>query len=265
MSILDLDLKAETFWPLVRRLSAAMGNEDVAIGQLVKFMSIAQQRYKNNRFVSNLDFQNEVLDARLIGIAAIEVDKVYRYLHDENEFGWIKNRIENASKGGKAKAAARRNDSDKLGATKTYQKLPNATPLPLPSSLNTNTESTNVDSNDKQKFKITSSEDLGNVLTDKTKANFKELYPNDDFRRRESIKILNWLERNQKKNNKTVKGWCQFVANWLERAHADQVAAIPITPNSKQPASPEDHVYIFDTQEQVDMAIALGRKARLRD
>ncbi len=64
------------------------------------------------------------------------------------------------------------------------------------------------------------------IFTEEIKQKWLQLYA-QDFLDREFVKIETWLAANPKKNKKTLRGWIQFVSNWLDRGWGQYQKNIP--------------------------------------
>ena len=79
----------------------------------------------------------------------------------------------------------------------------------------------------KQTISIQNFQDFNSILSDQTKSNLFELYPDFEFLKREFLKMHTWLIANPARNKKSSRGWSAFVANWLDRSWGKYTNGLP--------------------------------------
>jgi hypothetical protein len=78
----------------------------------------------------------------------------------------------------------------------------------------------------RDRFLITKTKDLESAIPETSRQAWEKLYPRE-FIAREIVKAVEWISRNPKKNNRTSRGWAQFLAGWLERNWPRYQQSIP--------------------------------------
>ena len=96
-----------------------------------------------------------------------------------------------------------------------------------------------------QTFSIQSFHDFGNVLNPTQMTNYFHLYPDEEFFKREFLKMQNWLIGNPKKNRKTLKSWSSFVSRWLDSAwpeHQKRYPSVKVDQSSVGQSETEERI-----------------------
>lgn len=112
----------DQFWVEIMPVVAALGDADRAVGQVVRFFKLAQEKHKNGKLVSEEDFARGKFHESLIGPFADRVDGGIQAVGAQKHFGWLAKRVEAGRLGGKQTQA---------NASKTEQ--PEASPSYSPS------------------------------------------------------------------------------------------------------------------------------------
>ncbi len=95
----------DQFWKEISGLVAKMGDEDKAIGQVIRFWSVAQEKYKQGRVVTKDEFIRKGFSEHLIGSEfVVECEGGFRAVGDNKHFAWLLKRVLAGSKGGKSKS-----------------------------------------------------------------------------------------------------------------------------------------------------------------
>lgn len=97
----------ESFWRNHTKLAIRVGCQHLATGYAVNFFRLAQARFKDGRVITEQEFEIEGFPEALIGIFAERVDGGIMAIGAENNFGWLRDRVEAARKGGKSRSAAK--------------------------------------------------------------------------------------------------------------------------------------------------------------
>ncbi len=121
----------EHFWLEILQVIKKIGDEDKAIGNVMRLFRFAQERYKQEKIISDEDWKiHEFLD-ELVPIFAIKIEGGYALRGAEKHFNWLRERRENGKLGGKKSVEVRRNEINKLREANSSK----LNPLPLPLSL----------------------------------------------------------------------------------------------------------------------------------
>lgn len=65
--------------------------------------------------------------------------------------------------------------------------------------------------------------DFNILVSDNIKKRWLELYPDQEFIKREMLKAKNWCEINPIKKPRTEKGWSRFLSSWLEKGWVNHI------------------------------------------
>lgn len=131
----------DQFWRDILKVSMKIGNHDVAVGQAVRFIDIAQLRYKSGRIITESEFEREGFHLALEGVFAERVEGGWMAVGADKNFSWLRVKVENGRKGGVKSGESRRNEINNLGRSKTKQtkrteaneaNSSDLNPLPLP-------------------------------------------------------------------------------------------------------------------------------------
>lgn len=76
-------------------------------------------------------------------------------------------------------------------------------------------------------FKPSDAKDLFLSMPEKSRERWLQLYPDKEFLWRETIKALDYYERNPKKYPRNRRGWAQALSTWFDRGWKDHVRRIP--------------------------------------
>lgn len=126
----------DQFWRDISRVIEKTGNRDIAIGQAIRFLDLAQTRFKNNRVITEAEFLSEGFTDGLIGVFAERVEGGFMAIGAEKNFKWLRDRVQAGRKGGEKSGESRRSDSNELSRSKPKQVKPKSSnPNPLPLSL----------------------------------------------------------------------------------------------------------------------------------
>jgi hypothetical protein len=117
----------DQFWLEIMGVAIAMGNQDLAIGNAVRFFRYAQERHRHGKLVSEDDFHANGFSEALIPVYAKRVSGGIQCIGAEKHFGWLAQKIDAGRKGGRSKTEA------KTKHLKQNQAKPSATE-PSPSS-----------------------------------------------------------------------------------------------------------------------------------
>jgi len=218
-----------------------MGDADRATGMALRFLRFAQIKHKAGKYITEKEFQNLGFDAALFpAFATLRDDGLIECVGAEKLFGWLRSRVENGKKGGKASAAARTSHSNNLGPSEPKANTPEPEPSPSPSPSSSVEEgvpssSTVVEKPRPPRPKISSElfdpktpEDFMGKIPESTLERWAELYPDEIFVRRETLKALSWTESNPKRRPRNVRGWTQFLSNWFDRGWSNFRKTIPV-------------------------------------
>lgn len=74
---------------------------------------------------------------------------------------------------------------------------------------------------------ISSLEQIEKLFDDSTLKIWSQLYPDQDFLQRVTLKAINYYNNNPKKKPRTAKGWKQTLGSWFEKDWVKHVRAIP--------------------------------------
>ncbi len=104
-------------------ISAALGNQDLAIGQSLRFLKLAQEKYKNGKLITEEEFIRYGFSESIIGVFAERIDGGIQAVGAEKHFGWLSRRAEAGRSGGIASAQRMRDDKGRLLSKQTPSKM----------------------------------------------------------------------------------------------------------------------------------------------
>ncbi len=126
----------DQFWIDLLGVVAKVHDQDKAIGQVVRFFRMAQEKHKNGRLIEEDEFARAGFDEALIGPFADRVDGGIQAVGAQKHFGWLAKRVEAGRKGGKqtqAKSSKRKQPE----ASSSYSPSSSSSPSNSNSFLNT--------------------------------------------------------------------------------------------------------------------------------
>lgn len=135
----------EQFWRDIIKVAAKIGDMDRAIGQAIRFFDLAQQRFKNDRIITENEFIREGFHEALFDVFAERVDGGIMAIGAQKNFGWLKERVQAGRRGGEKSGDLRRRENNNLAPSKPKQtqakpSKPNPLTLPLTNTKSLNTE-----------------------------------------------------------------------------------------------------------------------------
>lgn len=89
-----------------------MGDEDKAIGNAIRFIRFAQQKFKKGRLVTEQEFKSKGFSEALFGVFAERSDGHIKAIGSEKHFSWLRDRVLAGSKGGRVEKT--RNEENQL-------------------------------------------------------------------------------------------------------------------------------------------------------
>lgn len=104
MARLGLD---DHFFIEVIGIAAALGDQDKAIGQAVRFFRFAQEKYKHGKSISCDEFKRQGFSEALIPTFAEIVGDEVVCIGAKKHFGWLAKKVEAGKKGGVQKSQAK--------------------------------------------------------------------------------------------------------------------------------------------------------------
>ncbi len=104
----------EEFWQEVMPLIAQFGDQDKAIGTVIRFWRFAQTKHKSGKFISEQDFKAQGFPESLIPIFAKRTPSGIQAKGSEKHFSWLKQKKDAGKAGGKVSATRNRDEKGKL-------------------------------------------------------------------------------------------------------------------------------------------------------
>lgn len=132
----------DQFWVEVMPLVASLGNQDLALGQALRFFRLAQEKHKHGKLVSEEDFSRAGFSESLIGVFADRVDGGIQAIGAQKHFGWLAKRVEAGRKGGstpkqiEAKQSKPKQPEASPSYSPSYSSSPSSSPSPLKEASN---------------------------------------------------------------------------------------------------------------------------------
>jgi len=233
INIEDSLFKDDRFLELVARL----GNKTLALGVIVEAFILAQKHYlkeSNDRLIPLSEWERSLNGSKrdvtgangeqrmTYGKILLEVDLAENrpngiYVRgSENKFGWLLQRSNAGKKGKRLKT-----NILEMNGTVVERDVTGANgEQPLTLTLTHNNSNNYVITPPTCKKAKSGGRETATFDFDKipeeAKTNWVSNYEKS-FIDREIPKIKNWLLANPNKNKKTLRGWIQFVSNWLDK------------------------------------------------
>jgi hypothetical protein len=243
----------DPFWLEVLNLVSEMGCQDKAIGNAVRFFRFAQQKYGQGQTITEQEFKRLGFSESLIGIFCERTESGIQAIGADKHFGWLMSRAESGRLGGKASAQRQRDERGRLMAKNNQSEEPEevqantkqneANPSKLKqhqasysfsSSKELNTAVSSKPKRQLKLFKPQSVEELKAGIDEETKATWRELYPDNAYLSRETIKAFAYYRDAGAKCPTTLSGWKKALGSWLERGWSRHAAQIPVKTNEAQ-------------------------------
>jgi hypothetical protein len=128
----------DQFWIDCLSVVAAIGDQDKAIGQALRFFRMAQDKHKSGKLITEDEFARAGFSEALIGVFADRVDGGIQAVGAQKHFGWLARRVEAGRKGGQAKPSKRKQTQAKQSkpeqpeASPSYSYSPSCSFSPSP-------------------------------------------------------------------------------------------------------------------------------------
>lgn len=90
----------DQFWLEITGVALAMGNQDLAVGNAVRFFRYAQEKAKYGKFLTEEEFKSHGFSEALFPSFAVRTDGGIQAAGYEKHFGWLALRVEAGRKGG---------------------------------------------------------------------------------------------------------------------------------------------------------------------
>jgi len=92
----------DDFWEDAMLLATKLGGDyDRAIGMAMRFLRVAQTRYKHGKIITFSEFEKNGFSEKLVPFFAKKTSDGYEAIGAEKHFIWLKKRVEAGAKGGK--------------------------------------------------------------------------------------------------------------------------------------------------------------------
>lgn len=234
----------DQFWIDIVNLAIKIGDQDKAIGMAIRFFKVSQENYKNEKLMSEDDFNSFGFDESLIPIFAEKTPNGIKAKGSEKYFDWL-NKKKRAGKLGGIKSGEVRRSKTKQNEAKASKRskskqtepsisISSSTSISNSSSSNSIcTEQTQFDSlpvekkNSKSRFDAKDLSEVLNNLPIETLERWSALYPDKEFLQRELIKAFGYYAvDNPMKKPKSKSGWSRALGFWLDRGWAYQAKNI---------------------------------------
>lgn len=202
----------ERVWsdPRLVTLTAKVGTQGAAIGELVRFWRYAQEAWLEQRLITASFFQKHLCQALLEAGFAEETPDGIRCLGAEEHFGWLKQRRDAGRKGG-LQTQLKRRSSDAQAVLKQIEASSSSSSS---SSLSSNSFLTNESPIPRaRKIALSAVGDWENLTPEKI-ALWGKSFPGVEVKA-EIAKAAAWAIANPK-NKKS--NWERFLVNWLTRS-----------------------------------------------
>lgn len=98
----------DAFWLEVVQVAIKIGNQDLAIGNAVRFFRYAQEKHKQGKLITEKEFVEQGFMPELIPIFATRTDDGIVAVGADKHFKWLRDRIMAASKGGSVSSEKKR-------------------------------------------------------------------------------------------------------------------------------------------------------------
>jgi len=131
----------DQFWVDLLPVAIAVGNSDEAIGQVVRFFRLAQEKHKNGRLITEDEFSRAGFSPSILGVFADRVEGGIQAVGAQKHFGWLAKRVEAGRSGGRSKTEAKLKS---LKQNRSKQKQVEASSSYSPSSSYSNSPSSNL-------------------------------------------------------------------------------------------------------------------------
>ncbi len=95
------------FWIEITALAAKLGNQDLAVGQVIRFWRIIQEKHKHKRTLNDDEFKAHGFSEHLFDLFAIRTPEGITARGAEKHFSWLRSRVYNGKMGGKQAQANR--------------------------------------------------------------------------------------------------------------------------------------------------------------
>lgn len=127
----------DDLWVDIGAVSAALGDEDRAVGMVVRFFRTAQSKFKQNEAISETEFSAKGFHESLVGRFATRTDRGIVATGSEKHFSWLNKRKEAGKSGGK-QTQAKRSKTKQVKASSSSSYSPSYSSSELISSKSTN-------------------------------------------------------------------------------------------------------------------------------
>lgn len=97
----------DQFWIDALSVVAAIGDQDKALGQALRFFKMAQEKHKSGKLISEEEFQRAGFSEALIGPFAERVAGGFQAVGAQKHFGWLTQKAKAGRKGGRSKTEAK--------------------------------------------------------------------------------------------------------------------------------------------------------------
>lgn len=235
----------DEFWINITDLSVALGCRYKAAGMALEFLRLAQERFKQDRYISDQEFKDRGFNEALFPLFARRVELgLIGAVNDVEQFAWIRSKVENGKLGGVASGESRRRVIEDLEGSQNQLCEPSSSSSSSSSDLNseelrssTGEPGSPVPGPKKRKpyrsryrepFNPRTPEDFIEIVPEKTSETWGELYPEEGWLRAETMKALNYyLVLNPSKSPRTIGGWLRALNSWFERGWVRHVRSKP--------------------------------------
>lgn len=90
----------EAFWTDVLPLAAKLGDPDRAVGNVLRFWKLAQEKHKAGKLITEAEFEALGFAPELIPTFAVRVEGGIQAKGAEKHFSWLRRRVEAGKRGG---------------------------------------------------------------------------------------------------------------------------------------------------------------------
>ncbi len=128
----------DSFWISILDVAVKSGNVDSAIGNAIRFIRMAQEKYKHGIYITEQEFKDAGFSDSLFPSIACRTSQGIQAVGADEHFGWLRSKVENGRKGGKSKSPAKtatlkQNRSETEATPKRDRSATEASPSPSPS------------------------------------------------------------------------------------------------------------------------------------
>lgn len=231
----------DQFWLDIVPVAMAVGDQDKAIGMVVRLIKFAQEKYKQGEKITKKEFLAEGFTNALAPKFVIwDFDSDYVELRGvEKHFSWMDKRRAAGAKGGKRSAQRPRDNKGRLlpkdsqadpSNTQAKSKQTNQTQASISSSISSSNSKTTTSSSDgalakrSHRYKAKSLDEVIDRLPKKTIEHWREMYPDDNTRQSIVKNCFHYYDQvAPNKKPVTTQGWSKKIGSWLDSDYGKKV------------------------------------------